>query len=153
MALTPGCEAISGCSNTFSPRYPAGSLGRKAALGWYVFQRASDASMLLSTRSKVPAPVTCRRSVRGSPAVFVAEEISALILNEPTAPPKPAGRPSVGRGRTVKAASGLVTVMFFVMLAPNRFCMKGSPRRSSIIESLRGCVRMRTVAGVEKLSE
>jgi hypothetical protein len=49
--------------------------------------------MLLSTRSNVPLPVTCMRSVSGSPAVFLAEDTSALILNEPTAPLKSGGLP------------------------------------------------------------
>ena len=103
--------------------------------------------MALSTRSKLPAPVTCMRNVRGSPAAAVGADSSLAILNEPTAPLKSGGRPSVGNGNTVKSDGGLDTVISFGTVAPKKFCRKGSPSKSSIMESRFGRVCILTVSG------
>ena len=66
--------------------------------------------MALSTRSKFPLPVTCMRSVRGSPAGALVDESSPAILKDPTAPLKFGGRPSVGSSSTVNSSGGLATM-------------------------------------------
>src|ERR1700733_6107476 len=97
----PARAAMIGCSKIFSPRYPRGSVALKLDFGSYVFHSGLPPSIELSTRSKLPAPVTCMRRVSGSPVDLLFDEISVLILNDPTAPPKSGGLPFAGRGSTL----------------------------------------------------